>query len=129
MKKIFMILFSLSLLIAIGCSNADVTNDRSPGNQVEYTYADLQSTDGIQAPVVLVQEDPVVQVPSEDPELIFDLTTLLSDKWIYVILILLGVIKIIVNLTPTEKDNKIFAPIDAFFDWIIPNRRKGGGTF
>ncbi len=36
-------------------------------------------------------------------------------------------IKIIINLTPTEKDNKIFGWLDNIFNVIIPNYKKGGG--
>lgn len=36
-------------------------------------------------------------------------------------------IKIIINLTPTEKDNKIFGWLDNIFNGLIPNYKKGGG--
>lgn len=45
-----------------------------------------------------------------------------------VILGAMGFLKIIVNLTPTEKDDKIFAWLDNFISSIIPSRKTGGGT-
>lgn len=45
-----------------------------------------------------------------------------------VIVILLGIVQAIVNLTPTEKDNDIFRWIKKnIFDWI-PNLKKSGGV-
>lgn len=40
---------------------------------------------------------------------------------------LLAFLKIIVNLTPTETDNKIFGLLDSFINWIVPNFKAGGG--
>lgn len=40
----------------------------------------------------------------------------------------MAVLKVIVNITPSEKDNKIFEKIDKLLDAIIPNLKKGGGT-
>jgi hypothetical protein len=37
---------------------------------------------------------------------------------------LLAFLKIIVNLTPTEKDNQIFGYFDILISAIIPDRRK-----
>ena len=42
---------------------------------------------------------------------------------------LLAFLKIIVNLTPTETDNKIFGLLDSFINWIVPNFKAGGGKF
>ena len=39
----------------------------------------------------------------------------------------MGVLKIIVNLTPSEKDNKIFDWLDKLIDVIVPNLKKNGG--
>lgn len=47
------------------------------------------------------------------------------------ILALLAVMKIIVNLTPTQTDNRWYDIIEKFFNSIIPNLRSksaGGGT-
>ena len=52
---------------------------------------------------------------------------LLKENWIPILIGLMGFAKIIVNLTPSEKDNKIFAWLDSIFDAIVPNFKKGGG--
>ena len=41
------------------------------------------------------------------------------------------IVKFIVRITPTKRDDDIFAPIENFIlnYWLkIPNRKKGGGT-
>ena len=48
-------------------------------------------------------------------------------NWLELLIGFMAFIKIIVNLTPTEKDNKIFTWLDSIFDVIIPNYKKGGG--
>ena len=40
----------------------------------------------------------------------------------------LGIVEIIVRLTPSEKDNAYFAWFSNLLDSIIPNFKKGGGT-
>lgn len=37
---------------------------------------------------------------------------------------LLAFIKIVVNITPTEKDNKVFGKIDMIINMIISDKRK-----
>jgi len=51
----------------------------------------------------------------------------LSANWAPLLLGLLAFAKIVVNLTPTEKDNKVFEWIDKIIDFFIPNLRSGGG--
>jgi hypothetical protein len=41
-----------------------------------------------------------------------------------ILIALMALVKIIVNLTPTERDNKVFGLIDAVLNGIIPDRRK-----
>jgi len=50
----------------------------------------------------------------------------LQNNWIEILGALLVFAKVIVNLTPSEKDNKIFSFIDNIVDAIIPNLKKGG---
>lgn len=54
---------------------------------------------------------------------------ILKNSWVEILLAFLAFLKVIVNLTPTEKDNAIFAWIDKIINWIIPNRKAGGGSF
>lgn len=39
-------------------------------------------------------------------------------------IILLAGIKVLVNLTPTENDNKVFGRLDAMIDGLVPDRKK-----
>lgn len=46
------------------------------------------------------------------------------DNLAELVLGLLAFIKIIVNLTPTEKDNQVFGWLDALINMIITDRKK-----
>lgn len=52
----------------------------------------------------------------------FNITTVTT-----LLVALMGLLKVIVTLTPTEKDNKVFGIIDEIFDSFLPNYKKGGG--
>lgn len=49
------------------------------------------------------------------------------DNWMPLILSIIAVFRIVVRLTPSTKDNDIFAWIEKLFT-AIPNLKKGGGT-
>lgn len=51
-----------------------------------------------------------------------------TDNWVALLFGFMAFVKIIVNLTPTDKDNKIFAWFDTILNAIFPNRKTGGGT-
>jgi hypothetical protein len=40
------------------------------------------------------------------------------------LIVLMAVVKIVVNLTPTERDNKVFGLVDSMINAIIPDRKK-----
>ena len=46
------------------------------------------------------------------------------DKLAELAIAALAFIKVIVNLTPTEKDNKVFGYLDSIISALIPDRRK-----
>ena len=48
----------------------------------------------------------------------------LTSNWIAILIGALAFIKIIVNLTPTEKDNKIFGYIDDIVNFFIKDKKK-----
>ena len=52
-----------------------------------------------------------------------------SDNWVALLLGLLGFFDLVARLTPTEKDNSIVNFLMTLFNAIIPNFRKGGGSF
>jgi len=53
----------------------------------------------------------------------------LIENWGVLLLGLLGFFDLVVRLTPTEKDNSIVNFLMTIFNAIIPNFRKGGGSF
>lgn len=50
------------------------------------------------------------------------------SNWEVLLFALLALVKVIVNLTPSDKDNRVFTLLDNFINWLVPNLRKGGGT-
>jgi len=48
----------------------------------------------------------------------------ITENWLELLIGLMAFIKIVVNLTPTIEDNKVFSWIDNIFDAIIPNYKK-----
>jgi len=51
----------------------------------------------------------------------------LIENWVPLLIGFMAFLKVIVNLTPSEKDNKIFEWLDKLINLIIPNLKKGGG--
>jgi len=49
---------------------------------------------------------------------------ILKNHWAEIALAVLALLKVIVNLTPTEKDNKIFGWLDTIIDAIVPKYNK-----
>tara|TARA_R100000734_G_C3310950_1_gene101749 strand:+ start:1412 stop:1591 length:180 start_codon:yes stop_codon:yes gene_type:complete len=51
----------------------------------------------------------------------------ITQNWLELLIGLMAFVKIVVNLTPTEKDNKVFGWLDSIFNTIFPNYNKNGG--
>ncbi len=51
----------------------------------------------------------------------------IQTNWLELLIGSMAFLKVIINLTPTENDNKIFGWLDSVFNAIIPNYKKGGG--
>jgi hypothetical protein len=49
---------------------------------------------------------------------------LIQTYWAEIILALMAFVKVIVNLTPTEADNKVFGWLDVLINAIVSDRRK-----
>ena len=49
---------------------------------------------------------------------------LIQTYWAEIILALMAFVKVIVNLTPTEADNKVFGWLDTLINAIVADRRK-----
>jgi len=48
----------------------------------------------------------------------------ITSNWGALLVAIMAFAKIVVNLTPTEKDNKIFGYIDDFVNFFIKDKRK-----
>lgn len=46
------------------------------------------------------------------------------DNWGELVIGLLAFVKVIVNLTPTENDNKVFAKLDGLVNLLVTDRLK-----
>ncbi len=49
---------------------------------------------------------------------------LIQTYWAEIALALMAFVKVIVNLTPTEADNKVFGWLDTLINAIVSDRRK-----
>lgn len=47
----------------------------------------------------------------------------LTDNWGELTLAALALVKVVVNLTPTEKDNQVFAYLDSLVNMIIEDKK------
>lgn len=52
------------------------------------------------------------------------MTEFLTQNWGELTIGLLAFVKIIVNLTPTEKDNQVFGWMDSLINMIVSDNRK-----
>ena len=52
------------------------------------------------------------------------MTEFLMQNWGELLIGLLAFVKIIVNLTPTEKDNQVFGWVDSLISMIVSDNRK-----
>ena len=52
---------------------------------------------------------------------------IIQEHWPEIVIGVLAFAKIVVNLTPSEKDNAVFGWLDKLVNAIIPNLKKGGG--
>ena len=49
---------------------------------------------------------------------------LIQTYWAEILLAIMAFVKVIVNLTPTEADNKVFGWLDTLISAIVNDRRK-----
>ena len=50
----------------------------------------------------------------------------IQANFLELLIAFLALVKVVVNLTPTDKDNQVFSYIDKIINAIIPNRNKKG---
>lgn len=126
MKKIFVLLFAVTLLAIVGCSQRTETNPDPPGTRVEYAVAQPAVQANAPAADVYVVQNLPEQPPGEAEKTFLDI---IKENWGSLLLGLLAFVELLVRLTPTEKDNSILNMIIKFLNVLIPNLKKGGGTF
>ena len=56
--------------------------------------------------------------------MIMDITAFIMNNLAELIIGLMAFIKLVVNLTPTEKDNQVFGYVDSLLNMIISDRIK-----
>lgn len=126
MKKIFALLFAFALLVVFSPPPVQAAPDHDQGQTIVLSSEQT-------APAVTVQEEGGGALFGEpNPEELTATPTpidFLKENWGELLIALFAFAKVIVNLTPTESDNKVFVFLDNLISWIIPNLKKGGGTF
>jgi hypothetical protein len=53
-----------------------------------------------------------------------DLLVFIQENWGELAIAVLALVKVVVNLTPSDHDNKVFGYIDVLINLIIADRRK-----
>lgn len=111
----FILFFAGGLALAGIATNAEITKKQMP-----VTQAGAQTTK--------IQSQVKVEFQSTDSEPVSPVDFLLKN-WGVLSLSLLTFLEVVVRLTPTEKDNSIFRILNTIISALIPNLKKGGGTF
>jgi hypothetical protein len=132
--KTFLLLIILMISILVTLPPGNQVQASNPGDQTSF-LVDNQST----ALAALTQEKGgVVSASSdtEDPNVAVSKLVepveggnFFSDNWGALVLGLFGFIDLVARLTPTEKDNSIVNFLMTLLNSIIPNFKKGGGSF
>lgn len=131
MKKIFFLLFAFAMLLAVQPTKSQASNTHNQG------VCFVVNADVI-APAPAVQEGGGVDTTPTEATTIDSsqqvtkstgVFNFILSNWAALIIAFLAFLKVIVNLTPTKSDNKVFSLIDTFINAIIPNNKTGGGTF
>ena len=53
----------------------------------------------------------------------------ITNNWYWLVPLVIAIAEVIVNLTPTEKDNSILNFIVKILDKVLPNKTKDGKKF
>ena len=113
-------LIALVGIFVLGCASFE--KNTPPKSQSQFVQA---SDLGIQATIIRAVDETAID-PASDP---VGIVGFMKNNVAELTLALLAFLKVIVNLTPTESDNKIFGLLDNFINWIVPNFKLGGGKF
>jgi hypothetical protein len=144
MKKVFSIGLCLAIL-ALCCAPLFFPNEAKAEKPPTVQASDLESqdtgtnyddlpdggtnTDAAAEAQAQTTEAPDPAAPDEAPTLWQRIFAYLKENTAEKIIALMALLQIVVNLTPTEKDNGWFLWLRRIFEFIFPNRKTGGGTF
>ena len=118
--KNFLMLIALIWIFAVGCTSFE--KNAPSKTQTQF----LQAADVGVSAVIIRAVDETALPPAPAP---VGVVGFVKNNIAELTLALLAFFKVIVNLTPTESDNKIFGLLDNFINWIVPNFKVGGGKF
>ncbi len=127
--KTFISLMILTIGLLVTLPYGNQVQASNPGDQTSFVVNN-QNT----APVALVQEEggvastssPTLEATVAEP---VEAGNFFFDNWGALLMGLLGFVDLVARLTPTEKDNSIVNFLMTLFNAIIPNFKKGGGSF
>jgi hypothetical protein len=123
--KTFVSLMILMIGLLVTMPYGNQVQASKPSDQTSLVV-DNQST----APAALAQEEGGVQAEPEQTNVEKEvLGIFLLDNWGALLMGILGFIELVARLTPSEKDNSIVNFLMTLFNAIIPNFKKGGGSF
>jgi hypothetical protein len=123
--KTFISLMILMIGLLVTLPYGNQVQASNPSDQTSFVV-DNQST----APAALAQEEGGVQAPSEQTNVGQETSgNFFSDNWGALVMVILGFVDLVARLTPSEKDNSIVNFLMTLFNAIIPNFKKGGGSF
>jgi len=123
--KTFISLMILMIGLLVTLPYGNQVQASNPSDQTSFVV-DNQSTE----PAGLSQEEGGVQALTEQTNVGQESTgNFFSDNWGALLMGILGFIDLVARLTPTEKDNSIVNFLMTLLNSIIPNLKKGGGSF
>lgn len=121
------LIFIFSMLFLFNISFAQDAKIATP-EQVETA---VDTAEQIGSDVTEQTKTPAIEIVEvqEEPTTFQKIISWLKDNWQIVTTTLFPLLWLIARLTPSEKDNDLLRIIQSWLDAIIPNLKKGGGSF
>ena len=121
MKNYISILFvAFMMLVSIVIADKTLFSNPAQGQNLVSTFADPTTTT-LAGDMKINYEK--ISDEADGSENFF------SANWGALVASLLAFCDVVVRLTPSVKDNSILSFVSKIFNYIIPNRKTGGGTF
>ena len=119
MKKFILLIFVVLGTIIISTATCAVVESCKIQHTAQSTIR--MGTDFVNDEIIHFANIPAVDqtdIPEEQPK---NFWGLLLEYWAELLLSIMALIKIIVRITPTIKDDKVFGWLDKLIEFIIPN--------